>query len=181
MNSVNAQVTKFLLELSPAGFLGRTKLVKLVYLADLEARRFMSRPITTFDYVRHHFGPWDKTFFDTWTELTDGGYAQESSVFWSFEKVEKRLQNGSPMAIDLSLADKAVLEFVAKKYIQAELDDVLRVVYMSPPMKGANKGDRLSFAEVDGIANVGFDLEQVVETEAKVLAGDYITADEWFS
>ena len=181
MSSVNAQAIKFLLDLSPDGFLARTKLVKLVYLADLEARRFMERPITRFNYVWHHFGPWDRAFFDTFSELIDAGYARNQPVYWSMDRVEKRLQNGNPMRLALPPADKAILEFVARRYITASLEEVLDVVYKSQPMKEAQQGDLLSFDGVNGTGrSVGFDLEEVMATEAAMLAGQYKTADEWF-
>ena len=181
--SKNAQVVKHFLALSSPQGLGRTKLVKLVYLADLESRKIMGRAITSFRYIWHHHGPWDNDFFATFEELVSQGYAQGRTINYGAGMIEKQLVDGKAVTSSLAAAETAILEFVTSRYMWVELQDLLdNVVYESPPMKKVDRGALLPMDIVDNTVSqrVGFDLEELLEAEAAVLKGEYVTAEEFF-
>src|SRR6266480_3155690 len=60
------------------GNLGRTRLMKLLYLADYEARRFLGRPLSGAKYVWHLFGPWDPRL-PTWINRLKGAAVLEET------------------------------------------------------------------------------------------------------
>ena len=70
--SRNAQVLRYLLEVAPG--VGHTLLAKFAYLADLLARQYLGRPITTMEYKFDSHGPFDAVrFYKARDELVEGG------------------------------------------------------------------------------------------------------------
>lgn len=184
--SRNAQVLRHFLALSPGG-LGRTKLVKLAYLADLEARKLLGRPITSFAYYFHHHGPFDAAIFDAMDELKGRGYAIPQEIDYGDGMIEKRLVTRDPAAAaegDLDSVESAILDYVAKRYMATKLRDLLdEVVYKSRPMRAVEtRGQRLPMEMVDNTTRqrAGFDFAAVIEAENEILSGKYVTPEDLF-
>lgn len=179
--SKNAEVMKFFLELCPEG-LGRTRMIKLLYLADLEARKATGKPITDLEYIWHHHGPFDKKFFDAIGELQAAKQAQPQVIDYGSGMVEKRLINvdGDWLPETLDDAECAILEYVANRYMAVKLRDLLdEVVYKSRPMREVgHRGETLPMDIVDNASarRAGFDFAEVIAIERAMLDGEYVVA-----
>lgn len=182
--SKNAQIIKFFVGRSPHG-IGRTKLLKLVYLADLEARKLMGKPISSFDYHWHHHGPFDASIYDAVKELEDGEHAHTQEINHGGGYVEKKLiDDDGPTPFDFSEAEFEIMRFVAARFMAVPLRELLdSVVYKSRPMREVEaRGDRLVMEAVDNQdrSRIGFDFEEVVQADAAAREGDYVLASEFF-
>src|SRR5713101_4784486 len=77
--SRNAQVLRYLLQVAPG--IGHTKLAKFAYLADLVARKYLGRAISTFVYVYDQHGPFDSPrFFKAISELKRLDFVTENEI-----------------------------------------------------------------------------------------------------
>src|SRR6266516_8025851 len=123
------------------GNLGRTRLMKLVYLADYEARRFVGRPISGARYVWHFFGPWDPRL-TTWIHrLKDAAVLEESAVAYPSGKQGFLYTPGAKQAPQsFKPVEVEVLSYVCRQYSRVELVELLDdVVYQTEPMMHAQK------------------------------------------
>lgn len=164
-----------------SGRLGRTQLVKLLYLVDHEARRFLGRPITDLTWRRHTFGPWSDAFKRLSLELREEGWIEERRVCYAtaigHAVVDLR---GQADLSDLSPAERLVVETVAEKFGTTPLELLLRFVYATAPMKGARRGERLAMEALDGAAAQGLgglDLESVARGLDDARAGRVRSAE----
>src|SRR5690349_10824134 len=64
------------------GMLGRTQLVKFLYLADYESRRYLGRQISGIEYIWHHYGPYDQQLNSRIALLEREGVIREESVMY---------------------------------------------------------------------------------------------------
>lgn len=173
--SRNAQVLRFLLEAAPG--VGHTKLAKFAYLADLEARKYLGRPISTFRYVLAKHGPFDaRSFFGARDELVSTGYVTENEVACGpYLGYELRPTAQAP-EYAFSIPEAAVLKFVAETYLAMTARDLCEdVVYQTEPMrrKGLKVGERLPMDDVNRDENdeLGFDLERMLAGEKSAEEG----------
>lgn len=88
MLSRSAQLIRYLVE-SVAGA-GRTQIVKFLYLADLESRRHLGRPLSTFDYIWYDYGPFDSEILSQLDQLCHKGYLKTDCVCYSGDKYAYR-------------------------------------------------------------------------------------------
>ena len=173
--SRNAQVLRFLLEAAPG--IGHTKLAKFAYLADLEARKYLGRPISSFRYVVNRHGPFDaRGFFATCEELKTLGFVTEREVYVGPYRGYEF--HPTPMAPEygFSLAETEVLSYVARTYMALTAKDLCDdVVYETEPMKKKNlkTGDRLPMDIVNRKRSddLEFDLDRMLAGEASAKAG----------
>lgn len=181
--SRNAQVLKFFLQQAPTGIV-ITKLQKLAYLADLEARKYLGQPITTFDYYWHDHGPFDGALYTAKSELVDDGYAEEEQREYFGYRERRVIDRGRSASFDFDTYELEVLSFVADTYLETELRKLLpEVVYKTRPMKAVKRrGERLPMEQVNntGEAELGYDPKAVIEGEAAITRGDYILASDFF-
>lgn len=181
--SRNAQVLKYFAQQHTRG-IGRTKLQKLAYLADLEARRYLGKPITTFEYTWWNHGPFDDGLYAAIEELKRHGLASEVEIPWPSYLEHRLVDAGKAVPFTFTATESEVLSFVAEKYLHSPLARLLyEVVYETRPMKEvARKGDRLPMELVDneGRNELGFDLEAVLEAERELEDGRFKTASALF-
>jgi hypothetical protein len=170
----NAQVLRFLLEAAPG--VGHTKLAKFAYLADLEARRFLGKPVSRFRYVMDKHGPFDRRgFFGARDELVASGFVTESQVLTgSYMGYELQPTTVAP-EYDFTRAEAEVLAYVARTYLAMTARDLCDdVVYQTEPMKKKLKmGDRIPMDDMNRKDDheFGFDLERMLAGEASAAAG----------
>ncbi len=171
--SRNAQVLRYLLDADPG--VGRTKLAKYAYLADLVARQLLGRPISGFRYVFDRHGPFDAAaFFTAKEELVGHDLAVESEIAIG-PYVEHQL-SPTPRAVeyDFTLAETKVLEYVAQTYLSMGARQLCEeVVYRTEPMLKAKPGRLIPMSESTRPESVrlGFDLERMLAGEASAGAG----------
>jgi hypothetical protein len=171
--SRNAQVLHYLLCADPG--VGRTKLANYAYLADLEARKYLGRPISAFRYRFDSHGPFDARAFCAATrEMEQAGLATESEVGVG-DYIEHRLMPTSRgIEYGFTLAEAKVLDYVVQTYLSTNAREIcVDIVYQTEPMMKAKRGQLVPMSIVDRVPgkNLGFDLERMLAGEADAKAG----------
>jgi hypothetical protein len=180
--SRNALLVKYFAQV----YLGipRKYLVKFIYEADVLAREYLGRPISTFKYRRDKYGPYDPAIDKAVAELIAAGHAEERPERFSISRLKggeyKRLfDQRIPVSFDFDLGESAILDYVVTNYINMPWEEFLHdVIYETAPMKApTQKGDLLPMAALDnkGTERVGFRLAEVLQAEEAGRRGDYVT------
>src|SRR5205809_876267 len=123
------------------GKLVRTRLMKLLYLADYEARRFLGGPISGAKYIWHFFGPYDPKLPRWINRLKDCGVVVEAPVTYPSGKQGFLYTPGPTSTLEsFSPVEVEVLSYVCRQYARVELRELLEdVVYQTEPMLLAQK------------------------------------------
>jgi hypothetical protein len=120
--------------------LHRTKLVKLLYLVDLERARSRRAPLTGVEWVFSHHGPHAEAVIEAVQGIVDRELAMPT---WK----ESRLRRGAPAAPDgeeWPASTKATVDRVMDAYAALTLEELLDHVYFhTSPMRGARRGEPL--------------------------------------
>ncbi len=120
--------------------LHRTKLVKLLYLVDVERARTRRTPLTGVEWVFSHNGPHAEAVVEAVAAITDRELAMPT---WK----ESRLRRGAPAAPDgeeWPASTKATVDRVMDAYAALSVDELLDHVYFhTSPMRGARRGEPL--------------------------------------
>src|SRR5205809_7131849 len=104
------------------GNLGRTRLMKLLYLADYEARRFLGHPISGAKYIWHFFGPYDPRLH-TWIDrLRNAAVLLEAAVTYPSGK-KGFLYTPGPTQVPQTFkpVEIEILSYVCRLYSRVEL------------------------------------------------------------
>jgi hypothetical protein len=169
----NAQVLRYLLQVAPG--IGHTKLAKFAYLADLEARRYLGRQISEFEYVRDQHGPFDATrFFAARNELKEAGYITENEVACGPYAGYEMFPTGRAPEYEFGLPEVEVLRYVALTYFSKTAKELCdEVVYKTEPMLDSKMGRPLRMDKVDRnrADRHAFDFQRVLAGEASAEAG----------
>ena len=140
----------FLLREQEANF-GKTKLVKLLYLADVEYFRRWSRQLTNIDWLFYHYGPYSSAIDEALKELnfditeekfvTRKGFTAQVITVPEYLYVQADAQ--------LSEREKRVLNKVLEEWGMEDLNPLLSHVYFeTEPMLQAERGERLDFSKI---------------------------------
>jgi hypothetical protein len=168
------------------GKIGRTQLMKFLYLTDYEARRYLGRPLSNLDYIWHHYGPYDAAVGEVVKGLTDQAIIQEHTVVYPTGQVGYRYYwGGKPITYDFLPIELQILGYIYRTYskmnLRALLDDV---VYETEPMQQARelgaKQEGLNMSMVDGTKRVcyGISFEELFDRIQRVRAGEFRTHAE---
>lgn len=164
---------------------GRTRLMKLLYLADYEARRYMGHPITDVQYIWYDFGPWNHGFYGWLEGLAAQGLIVERPVQYPNGKIGYLIERGEGGGVgeaSLSPAEMEIVSYVARHYSAMDLSELLGdVVYETEPMQEAKarngQNTELNMDIVNNVkaAEYGIDFEELVQRKRRVLSGEYIS------
>ena len=172
--SRNASVLRSLLEAAPG--VGRIKLAKFAYLADLEAVRYLGRAVSGFRYVRDDFGPFDNAgFYGALAELKESGAATEQQVTYPGGYSGYLIEpTSAAFETEFSQAETEILLYVTESYKRFSGKDLCdEIVYQTEPMIGAEKGSALDLTKVRE-ANpdpLGFNLLRMLAAESTARRG----------
>jgi hypothetical protein len=179
------QLAAFFVNKHEGWLLGRTRLMKLMYLADHEARRYLGRPISDIKYVWYHYGPYDRSLKTRIGRLRDLGVIQEECVAFPTGNTGYLYRAGDvSFTADFTPAEIEVLSFVSKKYMNTPLEQLLdEIVYQTEPMakaqkKGAEARNKaLDMDVVNGVKarELSASFDELIERSAQVRTGDYLT------
>ncbi|MCF8567809.1 hypothetical protein LLE49_24105 [Alicyclobacillus tolerans] len=123
--------------------LGRTKLIKSVYLLDCEWYRLYGETYSGLNYLRDYNGPFDVAFYDAKDALCAEGviteleYLHSSGKGYEYVISGTRVEAPSLQGLALNIASDIVEEL---KY--AGLNDFLRRAYNTEPMKVVQDKER---------------------------------------
>ena len=171
--SRNAQVLRYLLQVAPG--IGHTKLAKFAYLADLESRRYLGRPISGFTYYFDQHGPFDSSgFFGALAELKTSGFITENQIPCGEYVGYEMLPTSQAPEFDFSQSEAEVLRYVATTYLSKTARDLCDdIVYKTEPMLNAEPGRPLPMDRMNRVPgkDLSFSLERMLAGEASVAQG----------
>jgi hypothetical protein len=167
--------------------IGRTQLMKLLYLADLEAHRFLGRSITPISYRWYNHGPFSETLYHSLELLLGKGEMNEEKYTSSHgTPASKYTYNGVPSISTLDDVEQILLASVLDEYSKTPLTELLEeIVYKTKPMTIAQKkGDHnnpldLSAVDKEGAWEYGgVDLYRLIQGETEARSGLVQPLDE---
>lgn len=173
----NTQIIKFIIE-RLTGKLGRTHLIKLIYLADYHSRRLFGKPVSTFNYCYDKQGPFDKELYSCIECLKN--YIREDEINFPyykgylFQNLPKKMEYAQ-----LTHYDTFILDYVIHTYGKSNLQSLLEdVVYKTEPMlEVVKKRAFKSKLPMDIIDNLdrkhydGLSPENMVDSEKAIFEG----------
>ncbi len=168
MNNPVSQAIRYLVEQVPG--VGRTQIVKFLYLADLEARRALGRPLSDLDYIFYNHGPFDSRILSWLDRMEAGGEITTEQVcrFGAVAYCYRTTDKPVPKAFSTGelLILNQVVEMIKNKSLQQVLEDI---VYQTKPMRDAIDreafGHRLRMDLVDNEARIpGLEIEKVLKS-----------------
>jgi len=129
---------------------GKTKLVKLLYLIDVEFHRLYSRKLTELEWIFFHYGPYTHTIDDVLRQLdldipqeevlTASGH--KAKIFKPPREIHSEFENSSG-------AEKYLVDRVINQWGLEELNPLLSYIYFhTEPMQDAHRGDILDFSKI---------------------------------
>jgi hypothetical protein len=133
------------------GFATKTKLLKLLYLSDIEAVRDTRQTLTGFAWVFYLYGPWTSEYDDLLNEmvsddlieLQSGDRVDLDTVF-----VEPRARDNFD-SIPIPPATWVAVRRLAKLWAGEPTGELLNYVYFSTePMIHARRGEPIDFSSV---------------------------------
>jgi hypothetical protein len=128
---------------------GKTKLIKLAYLAELYYKRLTGERLTRAEWVFWHFGPYVMTFEDI---LYSGPFEVEELEDIDFRPVNiSQEAEAEVLEIEQSLSPiEETALFRALEFADKDLDEILDFVYFDtePMLEAKKRGEVLSFGAV---------------------------------
>jgi hypothetical protein len=170
MSQTTADLIHYFVKRVPGA--GRTQVMKFLYLADLEARKYLGRPLSDLDYILWDYGPFDSQVLAQLDDLCARGFLSHETVDYASGKKGHRYgPTDKPLAAHFTEDERAVLDFVAAEYGSMTRQALVEeVVYQSAPMvdakeRGACLGERLRMEPVDGQEQMpGLELGQLLHS-----------------
>jgi hypothetical protein len=154
-----------------------------LYLTDYEARRYLGRPISSIDYVWHHYGPYDHRLTEWTSDLEHRDVLVEEHVLYPSGRTGYVYHRGEKsMTPSFTPAEMEILAYVCKEYSRIELRGLLEdVVYQTEPMLDAQerdaRGESLRMDIVDNRKRdeLGLPFEELLERSRRVRGGEYVS------
>ena len=128
--------------------IGRTKLMKLVFLADVESYKTLGRSLTAETYLSYDHGPWTRELYRA-LESTPGIEERSSPMpLGGMKYAYHGTGDRSPMT-HLAQADIEILDHVVERWGRRKLRSILDHVYATPPYAGTPFGVEVDFSTLD--------------------------------
>jgi hypothetical protein len=176
----NEQLLKYFVQSCPKR-LGRTQLVKLVYLTDYEARRYLGNPISSFQWKREPQGPFDEEFYTAKQGLVDKGEIRELEGLTPFGHAwYQYVDAGNPLNPDFTAAERRILRYIVEAYGEKSREEILVDVYATSPFKTVEDSPRGTPLPMDQVNNEktmelgGLSLAAIIGGEQRIRAGEGI-------
>jgi Protein of unknown function (DUF4065) len=172
MFSRTAQLIQYFVQRAPG--CGRTRLVKFIYLADHESRRFLGRALTDLQYRWDNHGPFTPEILRqvNWMRengnLTEQCHGEDGYVWYEYRPTEYAI----PVAFRRE--ERAILDHILAKYADMKLGALLDdIVYQTRPMQEAKmRGETLNMSLIDNEQRTpGMELEKVLASVDELEAG----------
>jgi hypothetical protein len=133
------------------GTANKTKLLKLLYLADIESFRFTGQTVTGFDWIFYLYGPWAADYDELLKQLQ----AEDTIQIERWVKADVEGERIVPQesvqlervisSVEVSLRIKHYVDTWADRGVATLLD---YVYFETEPMRDATKMERLDFSKV---------------------------------
>jgi hypothetical protein len=165
------------------GRLGRTQLVKLLYLIDLECRRYLGRQLSDLRYTFDAFGPFDPHFYDHKDSLVGCGAVVEQDLPTpnAVRHAFYRNQAMKPDLSALSPGERQVVQDVARRFGNLTREEIVAVAYATKPVQKSESREKgvevpMSLVDNEGRVEIGYlDLDDVVRGHEEAQAGEVVS------
>ncbi len=171
MKSRIAELVQYFVGRTPG--VGRTRIVKFLYMVDHESRRYLGHPLTDLVYRWDNHGPYDPEIQRQIDQMRYQGYLKEEEFKRDYTWY-KYTTTSNRLPCPLKKEEKAIVDHVVHRYADMKLDTLLEdVVYQTRPMlEATRRGQRLKMSLVDGELRVpGIELERMVVAFEELKAG----------
>jgi hypothetical protein len=175
--SRDEQLLKFFVQSCPQR-LGRTQLVKLVYLADHEALRYLGSQISQFEWKREPRGPFTEKFYDVKNKLVDRELITEVEDVTPFgHPWYQYVDRDGPVKFDFTPSEERILRFIVQTYGGKSREELLQVVYDTKPfleVEEKPRGTPIPMQMVSGerVSELGgVSLDAVIQGERRLRGG----------
>lgn len=137
------------------GQISRTRLMKFLYLADYESRRYFGEKLTDAEYSWYHYGPYDHDLSEHITNLGRLGLISETRVQYPTGRHGYLYGTGPTMRrLDFDDRTVALLDYICTTYLALPLDELLEdIVYQTEPMVWAKQNNARNEALTMGLAD----------------------------
>ena len=127
--------------------LSKTRLTKLVYLADWKSAQIHQRQITNINWYFNHYGPYvedvmDAIQNDTRFEL------KKTSNFYGDSKLEIRLTSDAVIGDELQEEDREILDSVINETSPLYWNAFIKHVYKTDPVQISDKYQKLDLVQI---------------------------------
>lgn len=133
------------------GFVNKTKLLKLLYLADIEHFRKFGSTVTGFDWIFYFYGPWASEYDSLLEELERrDAIALETWASGDHEGASIRLRESRDLDSVIQNADEFFrIRHQIDAWAERSLPELLNYVYFeTEPMSDAVSGETLQFGKI---------------------------------
>lgn len=133
------------------GYITKTKLLKLLYLFDVEFYRAYGRTFTQFQWKYFHLGPWTREFDPLLDRLLSRGklvgHTSERSEFdTQFLRASESVDLRKPVA---NYKEEAILKIVLDTWGTTTTGEILDYVYFqTEPMEYGIRNENLDFSKI---------------------------------
>jgi hypothetical protein len=127
----------FLLRKVPSA--GRTQVVKFLYLADLEARKCLGKPLTNLNYKLDNHGPFDPVILTRLDDMESQGQISSEPYSYRGNRSYSYAKNKNTPKVRFSPEKEAILNHVAEIVRKNSLEKLLEIVYDTEPVVEAKK------------------------------------------
>lgn len=134
-----------------SGKITKTQLVKLAYLADLESTKFTNSQVSDIQWLRYHYGPYDKHLDERLGFLQQNGFIeikQQNKVSDPDKTYFIFNYTGKSVDPNLEPVKKDIVDTIIKQFGSFTLNSLLKYVYDTEPMKGAKKDEPLDLKKI---------------------------------
>lgn len=133
------------------GYLNKTKLIKYLYLIDVEYYRRHEKTFTGFDWIFYDFGPWAYEYNDIFNELStshDFTIKSGSRSDLDTQFISTSADTESSSIFD-DITDESITRSIIDRWADESLNQMLNYVYFhTEPMDGAKRHQKLDFSSV---------------------------------
>ena len=142
-------VVRYLVSRYPyPGDLTKTRLTKLVYLADWEAVLADHQQLTAIYWYFDHYGPYVPDVFDTAVKDRELEVIEATSAYGTRRLLITAKGNRSDVDVsNLSREDRAILDRVIAETMEMGWNEFLSYVYSTPPIKESKRYTHLDLED----------------------------------
>jgi len=126
--------------------IGRTRIIKLLYLIDLVAKKRLGSKITSVTYHYHFYGPYSQEILDVIDKLVEAAKVKDTIIPTSIgipAHDYRSNQENKNILNDIDSSQKQIIDEILSRYGRMRLDKLLEVVYSTKPMREKVPGDEL--------------------------------------
>lgn len=134
-----------------SGYVNKTKLIKYLYLIDIEYYRNHGKIFTEFPWIFYKFGPWAKEYDDIYDELRKSPYFKiklGDSEDYDTEWISTSEEIDFDFIFD-DIDDVLISRRITKRWATEKVGEMLNYVYFyTEPMIDAKRYESLDFSKV---------------------------------